>query len=220
MLKKSITLFLLVLLGCGQINPPISQRICWISAFDLTTSTSSETFTEYKDNLFPQLVLANLRGKDELHILPFADKIHPVPFFDIKGRGHFLEKKRKEIYEHIKGINQVKSRTYTNIGEVIAYAKKMAKKRGKDFKCVVTIFTDGIPTGKQTIDKSSLDGKISLLVYFIGITNTQQEIKIKSLCREMGINDSKISVVPLVSWEAELKDFGLEFGRRPSEGKS
>lgn len=216
MLKKTVALFLLFLLGCGQFKPqPIPPRIAWIIAFDLTLSIPYETFNEYKNNLFPQLVLANLRGKDEIHILPFADKPPEVLFFDIKGRGRFLEEKEKEIRERIKGLNQMKRRTITNIGEVIAYAKKISRKRGEDFKYVLIIFSDGIITGNQTLDKSRLDGGISMLVYFIGVKDVKQEMNLISLCKKMGI-DSKVSVVPLTSWEAELKDFGLEFGRRPN----
>jgi len=224
-LAMVMTLLGCQMVGVGQPKPPI----IWMTGLDITTSVPKDHFLSMRDKMFPNVVLARVRQRDEVHVMPVdSDPEKGVQVMRLT-RNVGMAKEILAFFASIQTqIHQPKSyKGSTNIGGVLAYAKrisltlqdahKQAEARGKAHtalpRIVANIFTDGKPEGVQT---KPLPGPWSaaVTVWFWGVERAYEASLRKWATTEMGLPEAQLRIVRFTDWQTvAAHDFGQHIDR-------
>lgn len=232
LLKKVVAAAILVavlasLLGCQGIVSAPKPPIVWVIGLDITTSIPKDRFLILRDEVMPRIVLSRVRARDEVHILPVnSDPEENVKVFRVSGKRLGIDTEITAIYGHVQSHLDQPHRYSgtTNIGGVLAYAKRMsqlvekeqrAKRMGKvDGSLplfVVVVFTDGKLEGTQS--RQAGEWPKNVVVSFWGIDPRHEGQLRKWATADARLAEDQINIVRMSDWESVANMFGRTIDR-------
>ncbi len=181
-----------------------------------------------RDEMLPAIVLARLRHRDEVHILRLdTDPENQVEMLRLT-RNVGMGREIAAFFTTVQKINQPsKYRGSTNIGGILAYAKrismtlqesaKQAEARGKPRpispRFVVSIFTDGKPEGIQTQPQQG-PWPTQVEVWFWGVEAKHEDALKQWAVTKMQLPEAQLHIVRFIDWQTVVAHtFGRHVGR-------
>lgn len=214
------------LLGCGNFGAP-KPSIQWITALDNTTSIKKDHYIKMRDEMMPEIVLSRLRSRDDIHILPVdSDPEQNVKVIPMSNRRAGVHTEIAAVFDYLRTFNQPQGyRGTTNIGGVLAYAKRISQKLEEERKraeaigrghpsaplFVVAIFTDGKLEGRQT--RYGGEWPQNVVVWFFGVDPRYEDHLKKWATGEMGLPEEQLTIVRMSDWKTMKKVFGQRIDR-------
>jgi hypothetical protein len=162
--------------------------------------------------LFARFILAHVRGGDEMFIGRISEDPGNTAVY-IAFDSARLHAQVRAAFTAVSSIPTGQA-SYTNIGRGLSYFLKssagLEKATGKHYRKVFVTFTDGGPTGPQTVRAGS--GNFDVNVYFIAVRDSNERA-LRELAGRFRMDQRNVHVIPRGGWEAWVAPFGREFGR-------
>jgi len=163
--------------------------------------------------LFARFILAHVRSGDEM----FVGRISEDPWNMAAYMAFDSARQRAQVQAAFTAVSSIPTgqAVYTDIGRGLSFYLKSAvdleNATGRRYRKVFVTFTDGDPTGPQTVQAVG-NFDITITIYFIGVRNSNERA-LRKLAGRFRIDQRNVHVVPRGGWEAWVAPFGLQFGR-------
>lgn len=220
------------MLGCGNgtvTAMTLKAPIVWIVALDITPTVPKAHFAGMRDQMLPAVVLARLRSRDEVHTLPVDSDPEQHVRVTRLIQNRRLDKEITALFASLRTefVRPERYKGTTNLGGVLSYVKRTrllfeedstrAQSNGKPRpptpQFVVTIFTDGLPDGRQTIPPAG-PWPADVSVWFWGVEREHETALMKWATTAMGLPPSQVRIVRFTDWQtAEAQVFGPSIDR-------
>jgi hypothetical protein len=205
---------ILLLTGCNTVRPgPPRQAVTFYLGYDLTTSVPEQEFAEYRE-MAVRFVLAHVENGDGVFLIPIVKDPQGAVIYQAFDRARITDTARTFFAQHISTLTQPtegpQKPAFTDLGAVISFVIRTATGRAGAGRPVTVIFTDGAPSGPQTVNAG--DPPVDLRIWFVGV-HPENEKPLRELCRRAHVPESAIKVVYFGGWTAYPNDFGGELQR-------